>query len=121
MMAVRKKCKFKVLDLWSFGRLYKFVKTISDNDALSLEQIQQKCCANFIWIFTNESTLCDVVGSIKILKFRFFVLIDIMVGESVAYDILGILIAHTFYFLSEIFPKLSSFKGVEPLKTPRVL
>lgn len=53
--------------------------------------------------------------------FRFFVLMDIIMGEPVSYDILGIVIGHCFYFVHEIVPKLPLTKGCKVIRTPGIL
>ena len=46
---------------------------------------------------------------------------NIIVGESIRSDLVGILIGHTFYYLTEILPKLPHFKNTNPLNTPKLL
>ena len=51
----------------------------------------------------------------------FFVVMKLMIGESIRSDIVGIMIGHTFYFMTDVLPKLPHFKGLQPLKTPKLL
>jgi Derlin-2/3 len=39
----------------------------------------------------------------------FFILMNIIVGESIRSDIIGIFVGHTFYFLTDVLPKLPHF------------
>lgn len=48
-------------------------------------------------------------------------LMNIKRGEPISYDIIGIAIAHIFYFFHEVYPKLPQSKGVRVLKTPQPL
>jgi hypothetical protein len=64
-----------------------------------------------------------MVENLKIFsQKRFFVFMDYAFGESVEYDILGIVIAHTFYYLSEVYPKLPTSSGaLSILEAPNLL
>jgi len=48
----------------------------------------------------------------------FFMLLNIMVGESIKSDLIGILIGHFYYYMTEILPKLPQFKNKQPFATP---
>ena len=48
-------------------------------------------------------------------------MIDIIIGESIVYDALGIAVGHIFYFFYDVYPNLPLTKGAQLLTTPRLL
>lgn len=48
----------------------------------------------------------------------FYMLINIMIGESIKSDLIGILIGHFYYYMTSILPKLPLFKDKYPFATP---
>lgn len=78
----------------------------------------------YLWSRYNRNVVLVIFGFVPMKApyiTWFFIVFDIMIGESVALDILGILVAHSFYFLYEVYPKLPLSKGIHLLKTPNFL
>lgn len=51
----------------------------------------------------------------------FWVALSYFYGQPVIYDLVGIVIGHTFFFFTEIYPQLPRSKGVFLLKTPKFI
>jgi len=78
----------------------------------------------YLWSRYNQNVVLLIFGFVPMKApyiTWFFILVDIMIGESIAYDVLGIAISHSFYFFHEVYPKLPLSKGKQVLKTPTLL
>lgn len=51
----------------------------------------------------------------------FFMLLNIMMGDSIKSDLIGILIGHFYYYMTEILPNLPKFKNLHPFSTPKFM
>jgi len=75
----------------------------------------------YIWSRYNQNVVLLVFGFVPMKApyiTWFFVLFDILIGKSIAADILGIVLGHAFYFFHDIYPRLPLSKGKQLLKTP---
>jgi len=75
----------------------------------------------YFWSRYNQNVVLLVFGFVPMKApyiTWFFVLFDVIAGKSIAADILGIVIAHGFYFFYEVYPKLPLSIGKQVLKTP---
>jgi len=75
----------------------------------------------YLWSRYNQNVVLLVFGFVPMKApyiTWFFVLFDILVGKSIAADILGIVLGHAFYFFHDIYPKLPLSNGKQFLKTP---
>jgi len=75
----------------------------------------------YLWSRYNQNVVLLVFGFVPMKApyiTWFFVLFDILVGKSIAADLLGIVLGHAFYFFHDIYPKLPLSKGKQLLKTP---
>jgi len=52
---------------------------------------------------------------------RFFVMISLLLNENIITDLVGIAVAHVYYFLADIYPKLPLSTGKNIVQTPRLL
>jgi hypothetical protein len=78
----------------------------------------------YVWSRKNQDLFIHVMGLLPLKApylTWFFMLMNIILGESIRSDVIGILIGHTYFFISDIMPKLPSFKGLEPLRTPKFM
>jgi len=77
----------------------------------------------YLWSRYNRNAIFLVLGifPIKAPYITWFsMLMNIKRGEPISYDVIGIGIAHIFYFFHEVYPKLPQSKGVRVLKTPQL-
>jgi len=75
----------------------------------------------YIWSRYNQNVVLLVFGFVPMKApyiTWFFVLFDILIGKSIAADLLGIVLGHAFYFFNDVYPKLPLSKGKQFLKTP---
>jgi hypothetical protein len=78
----------------------------------------------YVWSRKNQEFFIHILGLLPLKASYltwFFVLMNIIVGESIRSDLVGIMIGHTFYFLTEILPKLPHFKDTNPMQTPKFM
>jgi hypothetical protein len=48
-------------------------------------------------------------------------MLNIIFGESIRSDFIGIAVGHLYYFLVDVLPKLPHFKNMNPLATPKIM
>jgi Derlin-2/3 len=69
----------------------------------------------YVWSRKNQGFMIHIMGIFPIQApylTWFFMLMNIMMGESVRSDLVGIFIGHAYYFMADVLPKLPSFKGM---------
>jgi len=77
----------------------------------------------YLWSRYNRNMVLLLFGFIPMKApyiTWFFVLLDVIMGEPIAYDILGIAIGHLFYFFNDIYPKLPQSQGKKIFKAPKL-
>ena len=89
----------------------------------------------YIWSRRNKNTVLHIFGlfplkapyvtwfifivNIDLLGIqRFFVLLQLLLGEGILSDLLGIIIGHIYYFFVDIYPKLPLSKDCKVLDPP---
>jgi len=78
----------------------------------------------YVWSRYNQDVIMLIFGFLPIKAPYItwvYIVVDIILEEFIAYDILGVFIAHVFYFLYEIYPRLPLSKGLRAIKTPNFL
>ncbi|EGR32571.1 hypothetical protein IMG5_077370 [Ichthyophthirius multifiliis] len=78
----------------------------------------------YLWSRKNSNIMVHIFGIIPIQApyiTWFFVFLQIIFQDTIITDLIGILVGHIYYYLTEIYPKLPLSKDVNILQTPQYL